>query len=235
MKEKLIEYLQVLYWKAIGVVKHLKRTIRCKAVWYGNDYGGFYVNPDLITENAIVYSFGIGWDTSFDNKMIASHQCKVFGFDPTPTSIDWVKKQSLSKKFHFTPVGIGTETAKVDFFLPIQEHHISGSATHQSNVSTHDKVEVQMKSLKDIMQELGHTRIDVLKMDIEGSEYEVLENILLNEIPIDQFLVEFHDRFFEDGRDKSRKVVELMEQYGYGIFATSNCLEEVSFIKKELV
>ena len=28
------------------------------------------------------------------------------------------------------------------------------------------------------MNELGHKLIDVLKMDIEGSEYDVIENIL---------------------------------------------------------
>ena len=38
-----------------------------------------------------------------------------------------------------------------------------------------------MKSLADIANELGHSHIDVLKMDIEGSEYEVIENILESE------------------------------------------------------
>jgi FkbM family methyltransferase len=41
-----------------------------------------------------------------------------------------------------------------------------------------------MKTLKDIMNELGHEHIDVLKMDIEGSEYDVLENILNENISV---------------------------------------------------
>jgi len=34
--------------------------------WYGSPYGGFYVDPTLLDENSVVYSFGIGEDISFD-------------------------------------------------------------------------------------------------------------------------------------------------------------------------
>ena len=40
--------------------KHLRIGLKSKSKWYGNQYGSFYLNPDLINENAIVYSFGIG-------------------------------------------------------------------------------------------------------------------------------------------------------------------------------
>ena len=44
------------------------------------------------------------------------------------------------------------------------------------------------------MRELGRDHIDVLKMDIEGSEYGVLEDVLY--LDIRQLLVEVHQRFF---------------------------------------
>jgi Methyltransferase FkbM domain len=47
-----------------------------------------------------------------------------------------------------------------------------------------------VKRLATIMKELGHTRLDVLKMDIEGDEYDVLRDIA--DIPIRQILVEMH-------------------------------------------
>ena len=46
------------------------------------------------------------------------------------------------------------------------------------------------------MNEFGLNHIDVIRMDIEGAEYEVLENILNNRISVDQILSEFHDRYF---------------------------------------
>ena len=36
-------------------------------------------------------------------------------------------------------------------------------------------IDVNVKKLRSIMNELGHTRIDLLKMDIEGSECDVIE------------------------------------------------------------
>lgn len=53
-----------------------------------------------------------------------------------------------------------------------------------------------MKRLTDIVQELGHSHIDILKIDIEGSEYKILDSILSAPVQIDQILIEIHERFF---------------------------------------
>ena len=49
--------------------------------------------------------------------------------------------------------------------------------------------------LSTILEKLGHNRIDILKMDIEGAEYEVIEDIISSTVPIQQVLIEFHHRF----------------------------------------
>ena len=41
------------------------------------------------------------------------------------------------------------------------------------------------------MQENGHTRIDLLKMDIEGAEYRVIDEIIARKIPIRWLCIEF--------------------------------------------
>ena len=49
-------------------------------------------------------------------------------------------------------------------------------------------------TLATIMARLGHTgrRIDVLKLDIEGSEFDVVPNLVKNGIEIGQLLIEVH-------------------------------------------
>ena len=42
------------------------------------------------------------------------------------------------------------------------------------------------------MKKNGHKHIDFLKLDIEGMEYEVLEDILTRRLSIQQICVEFH-------------------------------------------
>jgi hypothetical protein len=74
-----------------------------------------------------------------------------------------------------------------------------------------ESIVVKMKSLADIMQFLGHKKIDVLKMDIEGLEYEIIESIVNSDIKIVQILIEFHDRFFPYGKQKSQIAVKKLK------------------------
>ncbi len=225
-----------LLWSS-GQVKHLKCSAEVKKIWYGNEYGGFYLCPDYIHSQSICYSFGIGEDISFDQAIIENHNCLVYGFDPTPKAILWVKDQTktVPSKFIFYEYGIGDKTGPKDFFLPQNIEHVSGSYVLQKNVNPRRKVKVELKSLTDIVKELGHKKIDVQKIDIEGAEYEVLGGILESSIFIDQILIEFHDRFFEDGRQKTIRAVEKLKEHGYEIFGVSPSFEEVSFISKKLL
>lgn len=45
-----------------------------------------------------------------------------------------------------------------------------------------DYIMVKVKKLKTIMQELNHTKIDLLKIDIEGCECDVLEQMIEDNI-----------------------------------------------------
>lgn len=213
-----------------GEYKFITKEIKIKHLWYGKLFSGFFVCPDYLNENSIVYSFGIGEDISFDEEIISKHKCKVFGFDPTPKSIEWIKKYNISENFFFKNYGISSITGKVDFYLPKNSNHVSGSSVIQDNVNSNEKIEVEMKTLTDIMIELGHNQIDVLKMDIEGAEYEVLENIINSNIKIHQILVEFHDRYIKNGKQKTKEIIEKLKSNNYKIFAISDSYEEISFI-----
>jgi hypothetical protein len=81
------------------------------------------------------------------------------------------------------------------------------------------------------MKELKHNHIDLLKLDIEGSEYDVLDYILNKNISVDQIIVEFHDRFLKNGKRLRRKIINKLENKGYTLFAISRTFEEYSFMK----
>lgn len=221
------------YWiKArIGKIAFIDVEHKVQHKWYGSDYGGFYVIPDLLSPASIVYSFGIGQDISFDKQIIAAHQCLVAGFDPTPKSIDWIEQQDLPKQFQFYPFGLGVRTEEVKFHLPKNKEHVSGSIFDHGLVSDDDYVAVPLKSFADILIETGHTHIDVLKMDIEGSEYVVIDSILNAGIQIKQLLLETHERFFEDGKQKGEKFFKSLHDHGYRIFAISDTYQEISLVK----
>lgn len=228
--------LRKLAGQITGKTAHLKVTISVPKKWYGNDYGGFFICPKFLNEKSVIYSFGIGEDISFDLSMIENHRCTVYGFDPTPKSIEWIKsrRSQLPAGFVFFEYGISNKTGIVDFFLPKNSEHVSGSFVLQDNVNKNTSVKVMMKSLTDIMAEMGHKKIDVLKMDIEGAEYQVLEGIVDFSV-IDQMVIEFHDRFLGKQHSKTSEIIDKLKDHGFEIFAVSDSLEEVSFINKRIL
>lgn len=212
-------------------IAHFRIEVDLEPVWYGTSYGGFYILPELLHDSSIIYSFGIGKDISFDKACIKKHRCKVFAFDPTPKSINWIGRQKLPVNFQFYHFGISSAgSGYYDFYMPKHVKGVSGSLVLQNDVAKENHISVLMKSFDDIAAELNHRHIDVLKMDIEGAEYAVLEKILASPVTIDQLIVEFHDRSFDLTVPKSREIVKKVIEGGYYIFGCSISFEEISFV-----
>jgi hypothetical protein len=76
------------------------------------------------------------------------------------------------------------------------------------------------KPLHAIMEELGHSQVDVLKFDIEGAEWDVLKLTDWAALRIGQILVELHD--FEHAHPCAsilRDVFHPLEAAGFYQFA----------------
>lgn len=187
--------------------------------------------PQHITAGSVVYSFGVGTDASWDIAMIDHHGVIVHAFDPTPGSIQWVKSRPWPAQFQFHPIGIACYDGAMTFFPPRTERTVHFSPVDRG--FEHDpagKVEAPVHRLATIMRDLDHSRIDILKLDIEGGEYDVLPDILATGIPISQILIEFHHNYKTLSLDHTLKAVTLLRHHGYRIFHISKRALEFSFI-----
>jgi FkbM family methyltransferase len=208
----------------------IRVQVKKKISWYGNKYGGFYVVPELLNKESVVYSFGIGQDVSFDLDVINNHHCSVFAYDPTPKSIEWVSKQDLPGNFHFQPYAINNKDGETVFHLPRNKSYVSGSLAETEITIDGELISVPVFRMKTLMEMNRHDHISVLKMDIEGSEYDVLEDILNSGIQVQQILVEFHHRLKGIGTHKTRKALELLNSNGFKVFGISELNREISLI-----
>jgi FkbM family methyltransferase len=182
----------------------------------GTNYGIGVLPAGFLTSQSVCYCAGAGEDISFDLELIKKYRCKVFIFDPTPRAInhydELVRRIRSGEKMpigspsqsqyytigpedlelcFFYPFGLWSEDKKLKFFQPKSTELISHSLTNLHN--TADYIEVDCKKVSSIMSLLGHKKIDLLKLDIVGAEYEVIESILGNKILPDILLIEFDE------------------------------------------
>lgn len=186
-------------------------------------------------DRLIVYSFGIGEDLSFSEQLAGKYRnAEIYAFDPTPKAIAFVERYdtSIFKKFKFYPIGLSDKNDIVDFYLPKNPEYVSGSETAHDTVDSGNAIKVQMHTLKRIMEMLGHERIDLLKMDIEGSEFAALAQILSDGgADIAQICVEVHNRFYSDGEQRLENLMKLLTGGGYSLVSVSKTKEELTFLR----
>ncbi len=198
----------------------------------GSACAGWSVLTDRLGPDSIVYCVGVGEDISFDLSLMNRFGLCVHAFDPTPKAIKWVRSQNLSERFVLHEYGLAAVDGEVNFNPPENPNHVSHTILDRP--ATRDlAIRIPVKRLQTIMQELGHAHIDLLKMDIEGAEYAVLDDLLECGIRPRQILVEFHHRFPDTGVSKTKASVAKLGSMGYILFSVSDNGEEFGFVRQD--
>lgn len=161
--------------------------------------GNYAAFPDRLKSNAVVYSFGVGGDLRFDLALADTSNCTVHLFDPTPRSIRFMAAYKNHPHFIFYPWGVWTSDGPARFFSPLTlfpgangevvQDYRSGSITNIGGAQ--DWFEADCLTLQTIMRRLGHSSIDLLKLDIEGAALDVMEHLLTTPVRPAQIIAEF--------------------------------------------
>ncbi len=213
----------------------------------GTDYGGWIVPVDLLNEHSVCYLAGAGEDISFDVALAKKFHCDVFIFDPTPrarlhfdkvlraasagqttaeiNNVQYTLDKNIINHLHFSDIGIWNSKDVLKFFEPKDEAHISHSITNLQG--TEKYIEVRVETLADIMRSNGHSRLDMLKLDIEGAEFTVLDSI--SDIDIQILCVEFHIQQ-DGGHDLVQSTIKKLEANQFAVIAREHF--DFTFIKK---
>jgi FkbM family methyltransferase len=201
----------------------------------GTIYGGWYVPKTMdLNTNSIVYSGGVGEDMSFDIILNSKYNCNIFLIDPTKRAIkhynevsnyynkginftgniqnDYYNKIKNYKpnfdNFFYINKGLLDCNTNLKFYRQINENYVSQSLIENMFSNNYDIVEVD--SIKNIMKENNHTKIDLLKLDIEGAEIKVLEQMFNDNIYPTYLLIEF-DLLLKN-KDKDNTTHHLIER-----------------------
>ncbi len=185
----------------------------------GSEYGGWVFPKGMLNEQSICYFAGAGTDISFDLAVADQYGSQVFIFDPTPKAIthfeatkkgilqgekmftqgkkhQYLSNPAVFDRIRFLEYGVWNQDEVLKFYVPNNEAYVSHSVKNLNKTSQFFNASV--KSLSSIMNELGHDYIDLLKIDIEGAEYEVLMDIVEQKIPVHAICVEFDENFMKN-------------------------------------
>lgn len=210
----------------------IRPEIHCETVHLGSEGAGWTICPSGLDAGSVVYSVGVGAEISFDRALVERLGATVHAFDPTPRSVAWMRTQDLPEALVFHPLGLGAHDGTIAFhpprkatsahFTPVRRHRRADDA---------DRVECPVRRLSTLLGELGHDHVDLLKLDIEGGEYDVLEDLLDAGVDVRQMAVEFHHCYRTIPYTRTRDAVHRLQAAGYRVFHVSERTYEISLLR----
>lgn len=177
----------------------------------------YYVQPALDARCTVV-DCGTGREADFSRALMARFGVRAFGVDPTARHQDGLRalERSSGGRFTLLPFALSGTARRVVFFQ--SEDNESGSVFRDHTNVEHDRTtsyEVEALTLDELLRRTGP--VDLLKLDIEGAEYAVLEGAsdkVLGCIP--QIVVEFHHNTVERWRaSDTARLRRRLQRMGY--------------------
>jgi FkbM family methyltransferase len=199
--------------------------------FHGSAYGGWPIVANSLDRDSVVVDIGLGEDISFSESLLQKYGCRVYGFDPTPKSVQYVRGRQ-SPNFSLFEVGVAAERGEATFYLPNNAQHVSGSLFCSPHVGQ-KAMTVSLVAIDDIHTMIGTERLDLIKLDIEGAEFDLLDAPGFGRAAkhTNQICIEFHHRWPEFGKDRTVHAVKRLEEIGFYVAWVSPSNEEVLFVR----
>jgi len=173
------------------------------------------VNYPLDKESIVVDAGG--YHGNWSEEILNRYKPRIFILEPMDSYYQDILKKFQGKD-EVTVYNYGLSSAEGEINLHLDN---DSSSIYKEGNGTQ---KIKVKTIGSFMQESGIEKIDLFKINIEGAEYELLEDIIKKEIHlrIDNIQVQFHV-FIPDCQERRRKIREELSK-------THECTYNYEFI-----
>lgn len=163
------------------------------------------LNYDL-SPSSIVFDVG-GYEGQWASDIYAMYNCSVLVFEPYLPFAEGIeekfKKNSKIKLYKF---GLGAKSEVVGFSM------LDNSSSMVRNAPQKDQI--QIVSIVEFIKTNSIDKVDLIKINIEGAEYELLESLIENKMLhlFSNFQIQFHDFIFPNGVERMKAIQKKLSE-----------------------
>lgn len=162
------------------------------------------LNYQNLNPKSIIFDVG-GYKGQWASDIFSRYLSTIYVFEPVKEFSELIKnKFSKNKKIIINPVGLGGKTRERIIHLKDDASSVHGEGEGEK---------IKIVSFKDFIKKNKIKNVDLMKINIEGGEYELLEHILKENLisKIKNIQVQFHRNVpFPDKRRK--KIQEKLKE-----------------------
>ena len=196
----------------------------------GSAPGGWTVPSALIEPFWICYCVGAGGDISFDLELIRRYDVRVRAFDAVADFVALAAEQAgREPRFTVRHAAVATQDGPVHMQVT---HQPGGRSLSSAGLyETRTYVEQPGRTVRSLMIDQGDDHIDLLKLDIEGAEYQVVPDLDLRAMGVKVFATQLHHN--GSVRD-ARALVARLRKQGYEPVACRPAIK-LTFVHKTIL
>lgn len=175
-------------------------------LWYKDDpYGLKRSSFDFLNENSTVIDLG-GYKGDWTSDLYSRYNCSIHIFEPVKAFAEIIQLR-FKKNLKIKVYQAGLAEADGNAIISLDE--FASKITIEKELGNTERIE--LKEFNSFLSETGIQKIDLIKINIEGAEYELL-NHLINTGTIDKIkvlLIQFHD-FIPDAESKRESIRQAL-------------------------
>lgn len=180
-----------------------------------------YVLASALSEESLVLDLGANVG-GFASKSIAHFGCAVLAVEPEQANFEKIPNHPKLRKLRGA-IGGTCGQFGVQISLDPTGHRLNALTGAEADLATEQVIE--MHDFPSLMALTGTQRIDLMKIDVEGCEWDWLDTITDQQLlAIGQLTIEFHD-FLPEYRETNRTWPNYQRLIGLGF----HCIEDPMF------